>query len=399
MTTVFAVMIIGVILSLPIQLIVLVVRAIKKKPLKKFFVGLAICVGSIIPLTLLGALTDPATRCKHDREIISETPATCTEKGKIIEYCSECDINVTVYKDKLPHDYQLSQTIDATCLKKGKLIYRCSVCNDDEIEKTTRISHNYQVVETVEATCTTRGYIKEKCTMCSSTRKTNTDVLGHIMKEVSRIEPTSSSEGEIVSRCERCGNEETEILAKLNNTHTPSDDIEMESVEEVETQKSDEGIVETSITPDYTQEESKESSRKCEPGKRFHFHSQGSTAMSYVIPYCEHPGHIYIAKTFRDTPNDLSYLEAIREHSDSDEIIWGEYYTITATVALADYDVMRTRLNCKVESENIIVIFSVEFRGEFEELVASIDEGDEITFRGRFYDNGCGFTDSELITE
>jgi hypothetical protein len=185
--------------------------------------------------------------------------------------------------------------------------------------------------------------------------------------------------------------EEALISLKSDNTTAPS-------VEEIETQKMDEVIVETLVTPDYTQETSKESSTKCEPGKKFSFQFQGSTAMSYVRPYCEHPGHVYIATSFRGTPNDLSYLEAIRVNSDSDKIVWGEYYTMVATVTLADYDFNRTRVHCKVQSENIIVNFSVEFREGFEELVSLLDDGDEITFRGRFYDEGCGFTDCELIS-
>ena len=135
-------------------------------------------------------------------------------------------------------------------------------------------------------------------------------------------------------------------------------------------------------------------------GKMFSFQFQGSTASSYVKPFCkQHPNEFYIGSRFRGTPTDLSYLDAVAKYSDSDKIIWGEYYTMTATVTLADYDSQRTRINCKVQSDNIIVGFSVEFRGEFEEAVGLLTEGDEVVFRGRFYDEGCGFTDCELITE
>ena len=54
-------------------------------------------------------------------------------------------------------------------------------------------------------------------------------------------------------------------------------------------------------------------------------------------------------------------------------------------------------LNCRVENENFVVLFTAEFREEFEEIVRSVEKGDEITFRGRFYDEGCEFTDCELI--
>lgn len=270
MTDLFANLIIISILAMPILLVTLIIKAIRKKPIKRVVIAIAICAGSIIPLTILGVITDPATPQRFEEALVSLKSDTTS----------------------IPSD-DIDNTID--------------------IE-----------IESVE---------------------------------------------------------------------------EVEEVEEVETQKPSEGIVETSITPNYTQEANKESPRECEPGKKFSFQSQGSTAMSYVRPYCEHPGHVYITSSFRGTPNDLSYLDAIRAHSDSDEIVWGEYYTITATVVHADYDIMRTRLRCKVESENIIVVFSVDFRGEFEELVDSLQEGDTVIFRGRFYDNGCGFTDCELIIE
>ena len=136
-----------------------------------------------------------------------------------------------------------------------------------------------------------------------------------------------------------------------------------------------------------------------EMGKVFSFQFQGSTAASYIRPFCETCTNVFGYTVFRGTPNDSSYLDAIRRHSGEDEITGGEYYTITAIITLGDYDFNRTRIRCEVRHENIIVNFSVEFRGEYEESVGLFDEGDTITFRGRLYDEGFGFTDSELIIE
>ena len=160
----------------PILLVILIIRAIMKKRLKIFAIILSICAGSVIPLFVLAMLLNPYTWCHHDRELISETPATCSAQGKIVEYCSECDLEHISYINKLPH--------------------------------------NYQVSEIVEGTCKERGYIIEKCTECSATKKTKTDALGHSMKEASRVEPTNTSEGKVVKRCERCGHEETEIIPR-----------------------------------------------------------------------------------------------------------------------------------------------------------------------------------------
>ena len=254
MSTLCAILIIGIILSIPVFLTILIIRAIKKKPIKKLIISMVICVASIIPLSIIGALTDPAIQCKHDRELISETPSTCTQKGKVLEYCSECDVEVVSYKDKLPHDYQLSETVDATCTQAGYVMDRCSMCsktqktktdalghswviNDtvpatctkqgyiekvcsncslEDIEHTNKIEHSYITDSVVKSTCTSEGYTVEKCKNCSATQKTKpTKVLAHIMKEISRKDPTYDAEGEIVKKCENCEHKESESIAKL----------------------------------------------------------------------------------------------------------------------------------------------------------------------------------------
>ena len=131
----------------------------------------------------------------------------------------------------------------------------------------------------------------------------------------------------------------------------------------------------------------------------FSFQFQNSTASSDLKWICADCYKEMNRARFRGTPTDTSYLEAIAEHSNESDIVGGEYYTITATVTLADYDHTKTRITCSVRNEDTVVGFSVEFKEEFEEIVSSIQEGDEVTFRGRFYDVGCGFTDAELITE
>lgn len=136
-----------------------------------------------------------------------------------------------------------------------------------------------------------------------------------------------------------------------------------------------------------------------EEGKVFSFQTQGSTAASDMRLYCKNCMQNIKVAIFRGTPKDLSYLDIIKEHIDGEEIVGGEYYTIKGIVAVADYNIPKTIIRCRLESGDTIVIFSVEFREEFEDAVGLLKEGDEVTFRGRFYDEGCGFTDSELITE
>lgn len=129
------------------------------------------------------------------------------------------------------------------------------------------------------------------------------------------------------------------------------------------------------------------------------FTSYNSTAHSNVRPYCRDCGERFRSQMFKGELVDKSYLSAIVEHSDGDEIVPGEYYTVTATVPLGFYAYISDTvwLNCRVENEEYILFFNVEFKDEFEEMVKLVEDGDEITFRGRFYDKGCGFTDCELI--
>lgn len=153
-------------------------------------------------------------------------------------------------------------------------------------------------------------------------------------------------------------------------------------------------------TDKYVVENVKKSKKEHEHGKIFAFGSENSTAWDYVKPWCKSGKCCYLGYSlFRGTPSDTSYLDVIREHIDSEKIVGGEYYTVTARITLADYDFTRTSLGCRLQNDDIIVDFSVEFREEFEEAVGLLDEGDEVTFRGRFYDEGCGFTDCELIPE
>ena len=186
MSKVCAALIIILLLSIPVVfpvlLTILIIRAVRKKPIKKWVISLVVYTVSIIPLTIfltfLGAFTDPATWCDHQYEILEDIAPTCTEKGKLTKYCPLCEKKTYDYPDTIPHSWKMDSAVSATC--------------------------------------TTEGHTVEKCERCMTTRKTNiTDALGHAMKEVSRREPTQTSDGEVVSRCERCGHDETVVLPKL----------------------------------------------------------------------------------------------------------------------------------------------------------------------------------------
>ena len=120
---------------------------------------------------------------------------------------------------------------------------------------------------------------------------------------------------------------------------------------------------------------------------------------SHIRPVCKECYKNFQYTNFKGTPSDQSYLEVIRENSDGSEIIPGEYYTVTVTVPLGFYGYTSNtvQLTCQVENDDYMVRFHAEFREEFTGEVVSVEKGETITFRGRFYDEGCGFTDCELL--
>lgn len=131
--------------------------------------------------------------------------------------------------------------------------------------------------------------------------------------------------------------------------------------------------------------------------KRFWFEFQGSTAYSSIIPFCKKCNVSYGYTNFKYFPNDDSYLEVVNSHIEDGEVEGGKYFTMNAKVALRDYSNDKTRIDCYVQSEDIIVSFSVDFKEGFEEAVSQLKEDDEIRFRGKYYEKGCGWTDCELL--
>ena len=104
--------------------------------------------------------------------------------------------------------------------------------------------------------------------------------------------------------------------------------------------------------------------------KEYSFNPPTQTGSIGVVKnYCKVCDN-YLGITYlHGTPSDLSYLDVIREHSDSSELIDGEYYTMTAVVTVAYY-YGSISINCKVRDEDTVVYFSACFREEFKDEVS-----------------------------
>ena len=130
--------------------------------------------------------------------------------------------------------------------------------------------------------------------------------------------------------------------------------------------------------------------------RRYSFQFKGSTAVSYMKILCEKCDKVLYRNDFRGIPKDLSYLKVI---DNGDELVDGEYFTITADVQYGSYISSKNRIRCMVDKDDIFVCFSVTFKEEYREQVDNLEKGDTITFYGKYSADSFDWTDCELITE
>ena len=120
---------------------------------------------------------------------------------------------------------------------------------------------------------------------------------------------------------------------------------------------------------------------KCWHNEITTFSFPGNNAMMGVISTkCKDCNKEYENIGFHGTPEDETYINAVKECVNDKEFISGEYDTIRAMVIHPDYDPQKTKIRCSIQQEKVIVNFSVEFKSEYEEYVSSLRTGDKITF-------------------
>ena len=61
-----------------------------------------------------------------------EYSPTCTEEGKVIQYCSLCSASKETILEPLGHSYEIYYTVDKkeTCEEDGEMSIHCSKCSD-----------------------------------------------------------------------------------------------------------------------------------------------------------------------------------------------------------------------------------------------------------------------------
>ena len=148
MDTFLALLILGLMFAIPVLLFIMLVNAIRKKPVKKYAKILYRCfIGLIVTFVIL-LIYIIIFSCDHEYTTIETIEATCLSEGKIVQQCTLCDNTTEEPLPLLEHEWK-----DANCLTPKT----CILCGTTE---GTIAGHIW-----LDATCTT----PKTCSVCDVT--------------------------------------------------------------------------------------------------------------------------------------------------------------------------------------------------------------------------------------
>jgi len=156
-----------------------------------------------------GNETDPLDHVVKD---IAAKAATCTEAGhEAGTYCDRCGETLTGIKEvaALGHDYdEWVVDVEATCTEKGKLLRECKNCDAEETEVIYPTGHVPVIIDAVAATCTedglTYGVVCDVCGEVQVAREV-VEAKGHTEVVDPAVEPTCTETGLTKgSHCDVC---------------------------------------------------------------------------------------------------------------------------------------------------------------------------------------------------
>ncbi len=181
-----------------------------------------------IPLLLLTALFVLPVRaeepCRHPvKELVGQTPATCTEPGVNEFVCSVCGQPLTEPVPALGHDYEETARLDPTCTAPGCVTYQCSRCPDTYIEDLPAFGHNYVETARLNPTCTEPGSVLSVCSRCGDEAGEDLAALGHDYAEI-RTDPTCTEPGTVIYVCNRCEDTYSETIPAKGHAYEKTAD-------------------------------------------------------------------------------------------------------------------------------------------------------------------------------
>lgn len=127
---------------------ILIIKAIRKKPLKKTAFGILGCFIGMILLPVAAFALDPQLSCEHEFTVVKNIDATCSATGKKTQICTKCNKESEDVLPILEHSW-----LEATC----ETPKTCQLCGLTTGEKG---GHSWS-----EATCTT----PKTCLTCDAT--------------------------------------------------------------------------------------------------------------------------------------------------------------------------------------------------------------------------------------
>lgn len=126
MSTFFAFLFVGFLLALPVLFLMLIVKAIRKKPVKKTALSMLGCFIGMIVSVIIFSVVDLQSNCEHEFEVIKNVGATCTTEGKIVQQCTKCNKETEEILPAFEHEWQ-----DADCENPKT----CQLCEETDGEK------------------------------------------------------------------------------------------------------------------------------------------------------------------------------------------------------------------------------------------------------------------------
>jgi len=234
MSMLFGLFLVGFVIAIPILFIMIIVKAIRRKKVKKTAWIMLACFVGVIVSSVLVSETDPQNNCEHEFTLVESKEATCLTEGYITQVCLKCEKETKEMIPELTHDWQEADCVspktcllcgetegdsgghkwtDATCLL-AKTCLSCGLIEGEPLSTTN--NHVW-----IEATCKE----PKTCSICGEKEGT---VLEHLLDDwVIVDEGTSKKKGLKQQKCLLCN----EIIN--SKEFNPPQKIAVETVEEV----------------------------------------------------------------------------------------------------------------------------------------------------------------------
>ena len=172
-------------------------------------------------------------KAAHTWVNVGKDTATCTEGGKVNQFCTVCEAEQTIDTEALGHDLDEGTVkSEATCGEAGEMVYKCSRCDYTETKEIPATGEHNFVDSAKDATCTEPAKAGMICEVCGAedpehpaTVVEGSEALGHdyvIDAEDEEYVAATCTEGGVdVKVCTRC--KDRIVEATEAKGHTPDE--------------------------------------------------------------------------------------------------------------------------------------------------------------------------------